>query len=105
MSNQQPSQTMKNWFLGLGAAVTMSLLAWIGVSNLQSLAFQSALTPQIESIATSTEKTAEDVQDIKLEMTGFATKKELASEVKRMESMIRELELELVEFKVKAGLD
>lgn len=104
MSNQS-NNTMKNWFLGVGATVTVSLLAWIGISNLQSLAFQSALEPQVQQIASDSKETRNAVQAIKVEMTGFATKKELASEAQRLEALIRELELELVEFKAKAGIE
>lgn len=100
MGNESTNDTgrvnLKNWGLGILAALIVSLLGWIGLSNLQSLAFQAAVQPQIATLVDDAKATKATVNDIKVEMKGYATKEQLASEVRRLEEGIREMELELV---------
>lgn len=87
---------IKAWGLGILATVIVLLLGWIGVSNLQSLAFQSAVQPQINTLVTDAKQTKQTVNDIKVEMSGYATKEQLASEVRNLTEQMQEMELELV---------
>lgn len=96
---------LSQWAVGVSVAITIALLSWIGVSNLQSLSFQAAVLPKVEQLAVDSKETKHAVQAIKLEMTDFATKEDLAIQVQRLEASIREMELELVELKIKAGIE
>lgn len=93
---------MKNWLIGIAAALTISLMGWVGVSNLQALTFQAAMAPQIESIALILKETQENIIDIQIYRTNFATKKAMWAEVKRLDQLIDELQLEAAELKLRA---
>lgn len=96
---------LSQWATGVSVAITIALLSWIGISNLQSLSFQAAVLPKVEQLVEDGKETRKTVADIKLEMTDFATKEELVSAVANLENRIREMELELTRLKVKAGIE
>ena len=99
------ANTLKTWLIGVAVALTMALLSWIGISNLKSMEFQAAVTPQIQAISDTSKTTAETVGDIRVQMAGYATKKQLASEVQRMEDAIQEMEKDLARLCVVVELD
>ncbi|MGI4991076.1 hypothetical protein ACRXCV_00470 (plasmid) [Halobacteriovorax sp. GFR7] len=103
-ANDNGRVNLKNWGMGILAAVVVSLLGWIGLSNLQSLSFQAAVQPQIATLVADTKETKQVVNDMKVEMSGYATKEQLAGEIRGLKDDLQEMEIELVRVCTLAGL-
>lgn len=96
---------VRQWLVTACAGVTIALLGWVGASMLQSLAFQSAMAPQITSMAQAVSDTRKSVHNIETQLPRYVTKDELAVKIDRLEAQIQSLDVELAKIKARAGLE